>query len=157
MLWCKKTNKKCNGSPITGSLWNKHCLIGVTRYASWCCGNYIRRFGRLLWFVYTFSSWSWNNNTQVSQFASKLLTCWKFCINLSCNLLENSLQSKFCMPSYNYTSASKVFLNAMDNCGMWIYWNWLWNHNKPKHNRAVCLFRRIYCIKMWMLSIISMA
>ena len=37
---------------------------------SWCCGDDGRRFGRLLWFAYPFSSWS-QNHTQVSHWRDR--------------------------------------------------------------------------------------
>ena len=33
----------------------------------------------------------------------------------------------------------------MDKCIMWIHYEWLYNHNKAKHNKTVCIFLGIYC------------
>ena len=42
-------------------------------------------------------------------------------------------------------SASKATLMNMDKHFMWIYYEWLHNHNKAKHNKTVCIFLGIYC------------
>ena len=42
-------------------------------------------------------------------------------------------------------SASKATLMNMDKYFMWIHYERLHNHNKAKHNKAVCLFLGIYC------------
>ena len=41
-------------------------------------------------------------------------------------------------------SASKATLTIMDKCFMWIHYERLHNHNKAKHNKAVCIFLGIY-------------
>ena len=43
-------------------------------------------------------------------------------------------------------SASKATLMNMDKCSMWIHYERLHNHNKPKHNKTVCIFLGIYCM-----------
>ena len=43
-------------------------------------------------------------------------------------------------------SASKATLMNMDKYFMWIHYERLHNHNKPKHNKTVCIFLGIYCI-----------
>ena len=43
-------------------------------------------------------------------------------------------------------SASKATLMNMDKYFMWIHCERLHNHNKAKHNIAVCIFLGIYCI-----------
>ena len=45
-------------------------------------------------------------------------------------------------------SASKATLMNMDKYFMWIHYERLHNHNKAKHNKAVCIFLGIYCISM---------
>ena len=35
----------------------------------------------------------------------------------------------------------------MDKYFMWIHYEWLHNHNKAKHNKTVCIFLGIYCIR----------
>ena len=42
-------------------------------------------------------------------------------------------------------SASKATLMNMDKYFMWIHYERLYNHNKAKHNKIVCIFRGIYC------------
>ena len=44
-------------------------------------------------------------------------------------------------------SASKATLINIDKYFMWIHYEWLHNHNKAKHNKTVCIFLGIYCIK----------
>ena len=44
-------------------------------------------------------------------------------------------------------SASKATLMNMDKHFMWIHYERLHNHNKAKHNKTVCIFLGIYCIK----------
>ena len=42
-------------------------------------------------------------------------------------------------------SASKATVMNMDKYFMWIHYERLHNHNKAKHNKAVCIFLGIYC------------
>ena len=42
-------------------------------------------------------------------------------------------------------SASKATLMNMDKYFMWINYERLYNHNKAKHNKTVCIFHGIYC------------
>ena len=42
-------------------------------------------------------------------------------------------------------SASKVTLMNMDKYFMWIHYERLYNHNKAKHNKTVCIFLGMYC------------
>ena len=42
-------------------------------------------------------------------------------------------------------SASKATLMNMDEYFMWIHYERLYNHNKAKHNKTVCIFLGIYC------------
>ena len=44
-------------------------------------------------------------------------------------------------------SASKATLMNMDKYFMWINYERLHNHNKAKHNKTVCIFLGIYCIR----------
>ena len=44
-------------------------------------------------------------------------------------------------------SASKATLMNMDKYIMWIHYERLRNHNKAKHNKTVCIFLGIYCIR----------
>ena len=44
-------------------------------------------------------------------------------------------------------SASKPTLMNMDKYFMWIHYERLYNHNKAKHNKIVCIFLGIYCIQ----------
>ena len=41
--------------------------------------------------------------------------------------------------------ASKATLMNMDKYFMWIHYERLYNHNKAKHNKTVCIFLGIYC------------
>ena len=50
--------------------------------------------------------------------------------------------------SYDRPSASKATLMNMDKYFMWIHYERLRNHNKAKHNKTVCIFLGIFCIKM---------
>ena len=43
-------------------------------------------------------------------------------------------------------SASKATLMNMDKYFMWIHYERLYNHNKAKQNKTVCIFLGIYCI-----------
>ena len=43
-------------------------------------------------------------------------------------------------------SASKATLMNMDKYFIWIHYERLYNHNKAKHNKTVCIFLGIYCI-----------
>ena len=45
-------------------------------------------------------------------------------------------------------SASKATLMNMDKYFMWIHYERLHNHNKAKHNKTVCIFLGIYCMRM---------
>ena len=47
-------------------------------------------------------------------------------------------------------SASKATLMDMDKYFMWIHYERLHNHNKAKHNKTVCIFLGIYCIRATM-------
>ena len=42
-------------------------------------------------------------------------------------------------------SASKATLMNMDKYFIWIHYARLYNHNKAKHNKTVCIFLGIYC------------
>ena len=42
-------------------------------------------------------------------------------------------------------SASKATLMNMDKYFMWIHYERLYNHNKAKHDKTVCIFLGIYC------------
>ena len=42
-------------------------------------------------------------------------------------------------------SASKATLMNMDKYFMWIHYERLYNHNKAKHNKTVCIILGIYC------------
>ena len=42
-------------------------------------------------------------------------------------------------------SASKATLMNIDKYFMWIHYERLYNHNKAKHNKTVCIFLGIYC------------
>ena len=44
-------------------------------------------------------------------------------------------------------SASKATLMNMDKYFMWIHYERLHNHNKAKHNKTVCIFLGIYCMR----------
>ena len=44
-------------------------------------------------------------------------------------------------------SASKATLTIMDKYFMWIHYKRLHNHNKAKHNKTVCIFLGIYCMR----------
>ena len=44
-------------------------------------------------------------------------------------------------------SASKATLMTMDKYFMWIHYERLHNHNKAKHNKAMCIFLGIYCMR----------
>ena len=44
-------------------------------------------------------------------------------------------------------SASKATLTNMDKYVMWIHYERLHNHNKAKHNKTVCIFLGMYCIR----------
>ena len=44
-------------------------------------------------------------------------------------------------------SASKATLMNMDKYFLWIHYERLHNHNKAKHNKTVCIFLGIYCMK----------
>ena len=50
-------------------------------------------------------------------------------------------------------SASKATLMNMDKYLMWIHYERLHNHNKAKHNKAVCIFLGIYCIARLIISL----
>ena len=61
---------------------------------------------------------------------------------ISCRLTSLALwQSNDC------PSTSKATLMNMDKYFMWIHYERLHNHNKAKHNKTVCIFLGIYCIK----------
>ena len=45
-------------------------------------------------------------------------------------------------------SASKATLMNMDKYFIWIHYQRLHNHNKAKHNKTVCIFLGIYCIRV---------
>ena len=49
--------------------------------------------------------------------------------------------------SNDCTSASKATLMNMDKYVMWIHYERLHNHNKAKHNKTVCIFLGIYCMR----------
>ena len=50
--------------------------------------------------------------------------------------------------SNDCASAGKATLMNMDKYFMWIHYERLYNHNKAKHNKTVCIFLGIYCISM---------
>ena len=50
-------------------------------------------------------------------------------------------------------SASKATLMNMDKYFMWIHYERLYNHNKAKHNKTVCIFLGIYCSICVMVSV----
>ena len=49
--------------------------------------------------------------------------------------------------SIDFPSASKATLMNMDKYIVWIHYERLHNHNKAKHNKTVCIFIGIYCIR----------
>ena len=49
----------------------------------------------------------------------------------------------------NCPSDSKATLMNMDKYFMWIHYERLYNHNKVKHNKTVCIFLGIYCNCWW--------
>ena len=49
-------------------------------------------------------------------------------------------------------SASKATLMNMDKYFMWIHYKWLLNHSKAKHNKTVCIFLVIYCMRQWIMA-----
>ena len=55
------------------------------------------------------------------------------------------LTSLALLQSNDCPSASKATLMNMDKYFMWIYYERFHNHNKAKHNKAVCIFLGIYC------------
>ena len=46
-------------------------------------------------------------------------------------------------------SASKATPMNMDKYFVWIHYKRLHNHNKAKHNKTVCIFLGIYCMRRW--------
>ena len=46
-------------------------------------------------------------------------------------------------------SASKATLMNMVKYFMWIHYEGLYNHNKAKHNKTLCIFLGIYCMAWW--------
>ena len=46
-------------------------------------------------------------------------------------------------------SASKATLMNVDKYFMWIHYERLYNHNKAKHNKTVCIFLGIYCSRQY--------
>ena len=61
--------------------------------------------------------------------------------------ISTRLTSLALWQSNDCPSASKATLMNMDKYFMWIHYEWLHNHNKAKHNKTVCIFLGIYCIR----------
>ena len=60
--------------------------------------------------------------------------------------ISTRLTSLALWQSNDCPSASKATLMNMDKYFMWIHYERLYNHNKAKHNKTVCIFLWIYCI-----------
>ena len=60
--------------------------------------------------------------------------------------ISNRLASLALWQSNDCPSASKATLVNMDKCVIWIHYERLYNHNKAKHNKTVCIFLGIYCM-----------
>ena len=61
--------------------------------------------------------------------------------------ISTRLTSLALWQSNDCPSASKATLMNMDEYFMWIHYERLHNHNKAKHNKTVCIFLGIYCIR----------
>ena len=61
--------------------------------------------------------------------------------------LSIRLTSMALWQSNDCPSASKATLMNMDKYFMWIHYERLHNHNKAKHNKTVCIFLGIYCMR----------
>ena len=59
--------------------------------------------------------------------------------------ISTRLTSLALWQSNDCPSASKATEMKMDKYFMWIHYERLGNHNKAKHNKAVCIFLGIYC------------
>ena len=62
-------------------------------------------------------------------------------------LISTRLTSLALWQSNDCPSASKATLMNMDKYFMWIHYERLHNHNKAKHNKTVCIFLGIYCMR----------
>ena len=60
--------------------------------------------------------------------------------------ISTRLTSLALWQSNDCPSASKATLMNMDKYFMWIHYERLHNHNKAKHNKAVCIFLEVYCM-----------
>ena len=60
-----------------------------------------------------------------------------------------SITSLTLWQSNDCPSASKATLMNMDKHFMWIHYERLRNHNKAKHNKTMCIFLGIYCMKCY--------
>ena len=61
--------------------------------------------------------------------------------------ISTRLTSLALWQSNDCPSASKATLMNMDKYFMWIDYERLHNHNKAKHNKTVCIFLGIYCMR----------
>ena len=95
-----------------------------------------------------FFSWEWNLYTVYPKkyahgFCFAVLCCGYTLTDFPIFIRLTSLalwQSNDC------PSASKATLMNMDKYFMWIHYERLYNHNKAKHNKTVCIFLGIYCM-----------
>ena len=78
--------------------------------------------------------------------------CTRFCFAVLCCgytltdfPISIRLTSLALWQSNDCPSASKATLINMDKYFMWIHYERLYNHNKAKHNKTVCIFLGIYC------------
>ena len=62
--------------------------------------------------------------------------------------ISTRLTSLALWQSNDCPSASKATLVNMDKYFMWIHYERLHNHNKAKHNKTVCIFLGMYCIRL---------
>ena len=61
--------------------------------------------------------------------------------------ISTRLTSLALWQSNDCPSSSKATLMNMDKYFMWIHYERLHNHNKAKHNKTVCIFLGIYCMR----------
>ena len=88
--------------------------------------------------------------------------CTRFCFAVLCCgyaltdfPISIRLTSLALWQSDDCPSASKATLMNMDKYFMWIHYERLHNHNKAKHNKTVCIWLGIYCIRLWYNKLLS--
>ena len=119
--------------------------------------KYIIIFPHIPWYCTSFAFCFWTGNKLLMSATTANTVYPKkyahgFCFAVLCCgytltdfLISIRLTSLALWQSNDCPSASKATLMNMDKYFMWIHYERLYNHNKAKHNKTVCIFLGVYC------------